>query len=267
MAEDQPTNSPADQNVDVKPTNESEEAKNTDSKSFNWKAAAIASAATVGLALIVLAIVLIVKHVRKKKEEDKDKNKNDKEAAPTVEKKPQTKILTFGEKKVVATLGEDGLYHLKRDQLKNIINKDNVKNSITSVGNSTNNSINKATQEADKYSSQISELSKKLDTTNQNLEEHKKQKEQINKIESAIDGANSNIISDMLSKMLQGFEVIPKSNTMEQTEGNLPAAPMPVEQNHTEDLMNKEEKEVKTEVTTNLETANKAKEETKGNAL
>lgn len=264
--------------------------------SLDWKSALIAAGITLGLAALVFAIVMLVKHIRKNKEEGKEESKegekdNKKENDKTKDKKsddknvktlitsnttvskPKTITKKINGKDVVGTLGEDGKYHISLSQ---IITRKGLQDGLTSVKNSTNNSINKTMQKQEEVSRKMSELGKKLDATKAELAEQQQQKLQVDQIAAAIGAAAPKVIDAVFSK-LNDFEFTPLSNEMPSVtketvnkamkkENDLPEAPHVV--NIKEDVTkNIGPKVIKQEVTTSLTEANKAKEAEKGNAL
>lgn len=272
------------------------------------KTSLIAGILTLGVALIVFLAILLVRYFSKKKAEgkeevkegEKDKEESEKkeqnkekdkkkENDKTTDKKSDVSIKTsitasteatkrdlpkkitrkINGKNVVATLGEDGRYHIEASQIRS-----GLQDSITSVKNSTNSSINMTVQKQEEFNRKISELSKELDATKAKLAEQQQTKLQVDQLSAAIGAAAPSVIDAVFAK-LNDFDLTPVLNatpltTMEtinevatKKENDLPAAPTA-----NEDLTKKETKEVKKgSATINTEVINKAKEETKGNAL
>ena len=267
------------------------------------KTSLIAGISTLGVALIIFLTVLLFRYFSKKKAEgkeevkegEKDKEKSEKkeqnkekdkkkENDKTTDEKSNVSIKTsftasteatkrdlpesitrkINGKNVVAKLGKDGRYHIDASQMRS-----DLQDSITSVKNSTNSSINTTVQKQEEFNRKISEHSKELDATKAKLAEQQQTKLQVDQLATAIGAAAPSVIDAVFSK-LNNFDLTPVLNaipltTMEtinevatKKENDLPAAPTA-----NEDLTKKETKEVKKgPATINTEVINRAKEDT-----
>ena len=273
-------------------------------------AAIIAVAAAVAIAATVFAIYKLWKNKKKdkdqgngedknKKEEkekgkgkeddrgkDKDKTKGQKSDDKSVSTqdtesvgKPKTNTFTLIDKKsgqkhqVQGVLGEDGRYHVDGSQL---FTKKNIQESLTTMKNSTNNSINETKQQQEEFNKKISDISKELETAKAKLAEQQQTKLQVDQLSAAIGAAAPSVIDSVFSK-LNNFDLTPALNAVPLTtketineamkkENDLPEAP-PVVNTKEDVIKDIEPKVIKQEVTTSLTEANKAKEEAQGNSL
>lgn len=261
-------------------------------------AAIIAVAAAVAIAATVFAIYKLWKNKKKdkdqgngedknKKEEkekgkgkeddrgkDKDKTKDQKGAD-----KPKTNTFTLIDKKsgqkhqVQGVLGEDGRYHVDGSQF---LTKKNIQENLTTMKNSTNNSINETKQQQEEFNKKISDISKELEAAKAKLAEQQQTKLQVDQLSAAIGAAAPSVIDSVFSK-LNNFDLTPALNAIPLTtmdtvnkaakkENDLPEAP-PVVNTKEDAIKNIEPRVIKQEVTTSLTEANKAKEEAQGNSL
>jgi len=279
---------------------------NDKGSSFNWKTAAIIGAATIGLAILVVAIVLLVKHIRKKKEEgkeegkegEKDKEKsekgqnskkdkkkgNDKDAKTTAKEgtkdKPETKMVKMRvngvEGEYLAKLNkETGKYQVIIPRTKK-----SIQDNIVKVSNSNNQIITATQQKKEQSNNELEAIKEQLKTLQGELDVKKNEQDNINQFAKAVNNMGSNLLNNVLGGNILEFDGLPPApvenqnaliskeviNNSMKKENDLPDAPKPA--NGGEDLTkDNKPKEVKTEVKTSLETANKAKEEEKGNSL
>ena len=248
-------------------------------------AAIIAVAAAVAIAATVFAIYKLWKNKKKdkdqgngedknkKEEKEKGKGKEDDRGKSVSSEKPKTITRRINGKDVVGKLGEDGKYHVDGSQL---FTKKNIQESLTTMKNSTNNSINETKQQQEEFNKKISDISKELEAAKAKLAEQQQTKLQVDQLSAAIGAAAPSVIDSVFSK-LNNFDLTPALNAVPLTtmdtvnkaakkENDLPEAP-PVVNTKEDVIKDIEPKVIKQEVKTSLEAANKAKEEAQGNSL
>lgn len=234
-------------------------------------AAIIAVAAAVAIAATVFAIYKLWKSNKKDKDgqidgkenkaEEKEKGKgkeedrgkdNDKTKDQKDDNKPKTKMFRVNGREVEGVLREDGKYHIDGKQL---ITKKSSQDSVVTIKNTNNKSIDETKQRQEEFKSKISDISKELETTKAKLAAKQQQQDQIDKAVNGINDLIPSMLDSIVAKMgnvdLDGANVKPGD------------AVKP-----TEDLAkDMKAREVKAAVTTSLTEANKAKEAEKSNAL